>query len=101
MTENKCDYYIAAGANPFLEPCSKCIFGGPSQWQPIPDHRDEEIMKLGRQRDNLLEFIKRAPVSSGVCCCGDSMEKHSSVDHTPVDMWDHAVLSFVEEMKDK
>lgn len=42
-----------------------------------------------------LEFIKdgvmNAPVASGVCCCGDSMENHAdpmSCGHIPVDMWD-------------
>lgn len=49
------------------------------------------------QRDNLLAFIQNAPVSSGVCCCGDSMEKHYSPDHSAVDMWDHSVRCYAEE----
>lgn len=49
------------------------------------------------QRDNLLAFIQNAPVESGVCCCGDSMDKHYSQDHSAVDMWDHSVLCYAEE----
>ena len=45
------------------------------------------------QRDELLAFCKNAPVSSGVCCCGDDMGKHSD-EHTPVDQWDYAIQCF-------
>lgn len=54
------------------------------------------------QRDSLLEFIKNAPVSSGVCCCGDDMEKHGNpmyCGHNPVDMWDHSVRCYVEDIE--
>lgn len=50
----------------------------------------------------LLEFIKCAPVSSGVCYCGDSMENHPSpitCGHTPVDAWDYSVHCFLEEFE--
>lgn len=50
--------------------------------------------------DKLVEFIKRAPVESGVCCCGDAMDQHNDPmwsGHAPVDMWDHNVNSYVEE----
>lgn len=53
-----------------------------------------------RQRDNLLAFIQHADVSSGVCCCGNSMDKHGMWDgHNPVDMWDHSVLCYTEEFE--
>jgi hypothetical protein len=55
-----------------------------------------------RQRDNLLAFMQSAPVSSGVCCCGDDMNKHGNpmdCGHNPVDMWDNSVASFVTEFE--
>lgn len=48
----------------------------------------------------LIDFIKFSPVSSGVCCCGDSIEDHPSwmnCGHEPVDMWDYSVSKFIEE----
>ncbi len=51
-------------------------------------------LKQAAQIEMMREFIARAPVSSGVCCCGESMNGHSnpmSCDHTPVDLWDHSV----------
>lgn len=42
-----------------------------------------------------VEFVKAAPVESGVCMCGDSMDGHRSRDHSAVDMWDHSVRSSV------
>jgi hypothetical protein len=50
--------------------------------------------------DKLIEFVKHAPVESGVCCCGDSMREHPDpmwCGHTPVDTWDHNVSCYVEE----
>lgn len=38
----------------------------------------------------LLEFIEGAPVESGLCCCGDSMN-HPFDSHSPRDQWDYAV----------
>lgn len=54
-----------------------------------------------KQRDELLAFMQGAPVSSGVCCCGDSMENHASpmiCGHSPVDMWDDSVHSWAEQI---
>lgn len=51
----------------------------------------------------LLDFIARAPVSSGVCCCGETMDGHSSpmfCGHSPVDMWDHAVRELLDAPSD-
>jgi len=62
----------------------------------------ERIKELEKQRDRLLEFIEQAPVSSGVCCCGDSIDKHPSpmtCGHTPIDQWDNAVSSLVREFE--
>ena len=60
----------------------------------------KQVDSLNKKYDALLEFIKHAQVSSGVCCCGESMENHSSplnCGHSPVDMWDYAVSKFVED----
>lgn len=54
-----------------------------------------------KQRDDLLAFMQNAPVSSGVCCCGDDMERHANpmdCGHRPVDQWDHSVLCYAEEV---
>ena len=51
----------------------------------------------------LLDFIARAQVSSGVCCCGEPMDGHSSpmsCGHSPVDMWDHAVGKLLDAPSD-
>lgn len=61
----------------------------------------ERAAAYKKQRDELLAFIKNAEVSSGVCCCGDNMVNHASpmiCGHNPVDMWDHAVLCFEEDI---
>ena len=51
----------------------------------------------------LLDFIARAQVSSGVCCCGEPMDGHSSpmyCGHSPVDMWDHAAGKLLDAPSD-
>lgn len=50
-----------------------------------------------RQRDNLMMFMQNAPVQSGVCCCGDDMDKHSSSDHSAVDQWVWSVECYRKE----
>lgn len=55
--------------------------------------------ELREERDKLLEFatqvynlVDMAPVSTGVCCCGDDMGGHAdpmSSGHSPVDEWDY------------
>ncbi|WP_292041545.1 hypothetical protein [Massilia sp. UBA6681] len=74
---------------------------------PVPDPTAGEVEKAGEiarikdQRDRLLAFIQNAGVSSGVCCCGDSMERHGNPmdsGHNPVDMWDHGVACWTEEI---
>lgn len=52
----------------------------------------------------LLDFISRAPVRSGVCCCGEDMIRHASglaAGHEAVDMWDYSVDGFIEEYNAK
>ena len=59
--------------------------------------RDQLRAELAAEQAKSVEvrdFIARAQVSSGVCCCGEAMDGHSSpmsCGHSPVDMWDYAV----------
>ena len=49
-----------------------------------------------------VQFVKHAPVSSGTCCCGDEMDRHSdpmSCGHSPVDMWDHALDGWLKQIE--
>ena len=61
---------------------------------------DKELAEAyKKQRDSLLEFMQNAPVSSGVCCCGNDISKYYSCDnHSPVDQWDHNVDRYTEEL---
>lgn len=55
-------------------------------------HDEDKIIAQQARIEQLTNFIKYAQVSSGVCCCGDSMEGHPSpmtCGHSPVDMWDY------------
>lgn len=48
-----------------------------------------------------LEFVKTAPVSSGVCCCGENMDEHAdpmSCGHTPTDQWDYSLSLWIEQI---
>lgn len=56
-------------------------------------------VKVDAQRYNLLNFIKHAPVDSGICCCGEDMKSHVSDDHPPTDMYWHSVECFQREAR--
>lgn len=61
--------------------------------------QDAAIAALDAQLSETVRFVASAPVSSGVCCCGDSMGDHGhpmSCGHTPVDEWGHAWALFVK-----
>lgn len=72
--------------------------------------RTQKILQLEQQlaaeqanNVELLDFIARAQVSSGVCCCGEPIDGHSSpmsCGHSPVDMWDHAVRKLLDDPSD-
>jgi hypothetical protein len=50
----------------------------------------------------LMSFCEHAPMSSGVCCCGDSLEGHPSgfmAGHEPVDKAAYAISKFHEEFE--
>lgn len=62
----------------------------------------KELTALQAREEKLLDFIQNAPVSSGVCCCGECMDRHSnpmSCGHSPTDQWDWSVQCMVEESK--
>ena len=88
-----------------------------AQWQNIIDEeakdsalviieRDQLRAELAAEQANnarLRDFIASAQVSSGVCCCGEAMDGHSSpmsCGHSPVDMWDHAVEKLLDAPSD-
>lgn len=63
----------------------------------------EQLAAEQAKNVRLLDFIARAQVSSGVCCCGEPMDGHSSpmsCGHSPVDMWDHAVGKLLDAPSD-
>lgn len=49
--------------------------------------------------EKFIDWVKAAPVSSGVCCCGCDMEGHDSFGHTAVDEWDHSLSNWIEEIE--
>lgn len=56
--------------------------------------------ELLEQCQEFVTFVRDAPVSSGVCCCGESMVGHSdpmSCGHTPVDQWDYSLSLWLKE----
>ncbi len=62
------------------------------------------IERQAAQIEMMREFIARAPVSSGVCCCGESMNGHSdpmNCGHTPVDLWDYSVEQILSTTPDQ
>lgn len=74
-----------------------------NEWIALSESKAELESKLAKCQENvtlLLDFIKNAPVSSGVCCCGDSIEAHHQYsDHYPVDQWDYSVAGLVEKIE--
>lgn len=52
--------------------------------------------------ENCLAVMENVSMESGVCCCGDEMEKHSNVfdsGHMPVDSGVYAAGSLIKEIK--
>lgn len=69
----------------------------------VPDAADL-IERQAAQIEMMREFIARAPVSSGVCCCGEAIDRHSSpmiCGHSPVDLWDHSVEQILSTTPDQ
>lgn len=66
-------------------------------------HDEDKIIAQQARIEQLTNFIKYAQVSSGVCCCGDSMEGHPSpmtCGHSPVDVWDYYSGELLEAYPD-
>ena len=62
------------------------------------------IERQAAQIEMMREFIARAPVSSGVCCCGEAIDGHSSpmiCGHSPVDLWDYSVEQILSTTPDQ
>lgn len=62
--------------------------------QAVTAERDQ----LKAQVERLRAFLRDSPLSTGVCCCGDS-EEHHPVDnnHQFVDAGEHAIACILEE----
>lgn len=61
-----------------------------------------ELDVLMTKYNAIVDLVCTAPVSSGVCCCGDSMDNHPNpmnCGHSPLDMWDNAVANLLKEAK--
>lgn len=61
-----------------------------------------EIARLRGALERAVSFVEHAEVSSGVCCCGDDMERHANpmdCGHSPRDMWDYAAEGFIKETR--
>ena len=67
------------------------------------ENAEQERDQLREQVKMLRDFIASAQVSSGVCCCGEAMDGHSSpmsCGHSPVDMWDYHSGELLEAYPD-
>lgn len=63
----------------------------------------QQLAAAQAREQQLRKLLEHAPVSSGVCCCGDSMDSHPDpmvCGHSPVDQWDWAVWSLLKETQD-
>lgn len=62
---------------------------------------NEELVRLRAEQRNLrafVDWVRNAPVSSGVCCCGDDMDRHGdpmACGHSPVDEWDYTLADWL------
>jgi len=60
---------------------------------------DAAVARIEKYRE-FAAFVKNAPVSSGVCCCGSNMTDHTQSDnHTPVDQWHYSLSQWLKELK--
>lgn len=77
--------------NFIADPCgsSKCAGCGRRRHE----HKDMVLVP-----QEFIEFVKNAPVSSGVCCCGGDMNHSPYEGHEPVDQWDHSLGLWLKEI---
>lgn len=65
--------------------------------QAIIDELRARIAKF----EEFAQWVSTAPVSTGVCCCGDSMENHDdamNAGHAALDEWDYALRGWLEQL---
>ena len=82
---------------------SKACEDATTKLYKLSTHDRDKIIAQQARIEQLTNFIKHAQVSSGVCCCGDSMEGHPSpmtCGHSPVDMWDYHSGELLEAYPD-
>lgn len=72
------------------------------KWEHDAKKREAELMRYANE---LRDFIRRAPVSSGVCVCGEDICSHTLYSgHSPVDEWDYRrdkILSMPPSSEDR
>lgn len=61
-------------------------------------HRITELEAQNAKFMQFVEWVKHAPVSSGVCCCGDDMAHADHRNHSAVDMRDHGLENWLREL---
>ena len=80
---------------------SKACEDATTKLYKLSTHDRDKIIAQQARIEQLTNFIKHAQVSSGVCCCGASMEGHpSTCGHSPVDMWDYHSGELLEAYPD-
>lgn len=54
--------------------------------------------KIERYRE-FAEWVRKAPVESGVCCCGDVLAAHNqNTGHSFTDQWDRSLSNWLKEL---
>ena len=89
--------------NDMLPPVRQDLIEEDSMPVDIIDRLKQQLAAEQAKNVGLLDFIARAQVSSGVCCCGEPMDGHSSpmsCGHSPVDTWDYAVGKLLDAQPD-
>lgn len=81
-----------------------------ADWRLIIDALSHKALVLAEQNGEIaqilvpsafIDFVKNAPVSSGVCCCGDNILTHGdpmSCGHTPVDQWHWSLSLWIKQI---
>lgn len=61
------------------------------------EERDQMIRLIQRARD----IFKHCNVTTGVCCCGDDIDKHIPYNdgHSPVDEGSYAVMGWEQDVR--
>lgn len=61
-----------------------------------------EFKPLDSKIQEFIEFVKHAPVKSGICCCGmpmdDTHPEPMDSGHMPTDQWDYQLSEWLKEL---